>query len=73
MSESKRRRRLQIYASNQLARRPDAIQRIQEQGWVVEIEQCLDKCTRCSSSAFALVSGRFLFAADPEELLRKLR
>jgi uncharacterized protein YuzB (UPF0349 family) len=73
MSESKRRRRLQICASNKLAGRPDVIKQIEEQGWLVEIEQCLDQCTRCSACAFALVSGRFLFAAGPEELLRKLR
>jgi uncharacterized protein YuzB (UPF0349 family) len=73
MSEPKRRRRLQICASNQLARRPDVIKQLKEEGWVVEVEECLDECTRCPSYAFALVAGRFAFAANPEEFLRKLK
>jgi uncharacterized protein YuzB (UPF0349 family) len=73
MSELKRRGRLQICASNQLARRPDLIKQLKEEGWVVEMEECLDECTRCSSYAFALVAGRFVFAATPDEFLRKLR
>ncbi|HWI66571.1 MAG TPA: DUF1450 domain-containing protein [Symbiobacteriaceae bacterium] len=41
-------------------------------GYVVEFETCLDECTRCESCAFALASGRMVFAPTPEELVAKL-
>lgn len=73
MTKPSRRRRLQICASNPLARRPDLLRQLAEQGCLVETETCLDQCTRCESCAFALVNGRFVYAPTPEEFLRKLR
>lgn len=66
------RRRLQICSSNVMAKRPELIKALQEKGYTVEIESCLDQCTRCESCAFALVYGRFRFAANPEAFLAKL-
>lgn len=67
-----RRRRLQICASNQLARRPDLLRRLEEEGCTIETEACLDQCTRCESCAFALVDGHFLFSPTPDEFSRQL-
>lgn len=65
-------RRLQICAEGRLARRIDILTELKTRGYVVEVESCLDECTRCESSAFALVHGRLEFATTPEELLAKL-
>lgn len=67
------RRRLQICASNRLAHRPDLLRRITEEGGVVEIVECLDQCTRCDKTCFALVSGALQYAPTPEELCEKIR
>lgn len=67
------RRRLQVCAANPLARRQDLLQRLREEGGVVEIVECLDLCDRCETSCFVLVSGAFEYASTPEELCEKLR
>ncbi|MFZ5824657.1 MAG: DUF1450 domain-containing protein [Bacillota bacterium] len=66
------RRRLQICGANQMARRPDLLRQLEQEGDVIEIVECLDQCTRCENSCFALVSGSFAYAQTPEELLSKL-
>ena len=68
-----RRRRMQICAGNRLARRPEIIEQMQQLGYTVEFEECLDQCLRCPGCAFALVCGHFVYAASPEELLEKLK
>lgn len=55
-----------------MARRPDLLRRLTEAGSVVEIVECLDQCTRCETSCFALVSGAFEYAPTPEELTEKI-
>lgn len=67
-----RRHRLQICVSNQLARRPDLLRILAEEGCILETEECLDQCTRCESCAFALVDGHFLFSPTPDEFSRQL-
>lgn len=67
-----RRHRLQICASNLLARRPDLLRKLEEAGCAIETEECLDQCTRCESCAFALVDGHFLFSPSPAEFTRQL-
>lgn len=66
------RRRLQVCATNRMARRPDLLRRLTDEGCVVEIVECLDQCTLCEHICFALVSGTFEYAASPEELTEKL-
>lgn len=66
------RRRLQVCAANRVARRPDLLRELEEEGDVIEIVECLDQCTRCENSCFALVSGTFAYAETPEELCKKL-
>lgn len=56
-----------------MARRPDLLHRLTEEGDVIEIVECLDQCTRCDSTCFALVSGTFAYAPTPDELFEKLR
>ncbi|MFZ5815884.1 MAG: DUF1450 domain-containing protein [Bacillota bacterium] len=72
MAEYQTRRRLQVCGANRLARRPDILQRLRAAGAVIEIVECLDQCTRCEKSCFALVSGAFEYAETPEEFLEKL-
>jgi len=45
---------------------------LQANGDVVEVVECLDQCTRCEHQSFALVSGVFVYASSPEELVTKL-
>lgn len=65
-------RRMQVCAVSRLARFPLILRLLERLGWVVEREACLDVCTRCEHSFFALVEGRMLFADSPEELVRKV-
>lgn len=67
-----RRRRLQICASNLLARRPDLLRQLEAEGCIIETEECLDQCTRCECCAFALVDGHFCFTPNPEEFYRQI-
>ncbi len=69
MSQVNTGRRLQICRENALSRRPDLLAELRNAGWRVETEDCLDQCTRCSHNAFALVNGKFQFAASPEAFL----
>lgn len=72
MNSKPTRRRLQLCAGNPLARRDDIRRQLEGAGCVIEVEDCLDQCTRCAGCAFALVAGEYLFAATPEEFLRKV-
>lgn len=65
-------RRLQICAEGRMARRTDILTELKARGYVVEVESCLDECTRCETCAFALIHGRLEFAKTPDELLAKL-
>lgn len=67
------RHRLQVCRFNRFARAEDALAKLRATGTVVEVEECLDQCTRCEGCAFALVSGAFEFAPTVEELLRRIR
>lgn len=73
MSEPGSQRRLQVCRRNRLARRQDLLGGLQAEACRIEFEECLDQCTRCDSRAFALVSGRFLFASSSEEFMRRIR
>lgn len=66
------RRRLQICAANRLARRQDLLQRLADEGRIVEVVECLDQCIRCENTCFALVCGAFEYAPTPEELCEKI-
>lgn len=68
-----RTRRMQICANNRLARRPELAEKLRSMGYILEIESCLDQCTRCDHCAFALVCGRFLFGRTSEDFVRKLK
>ena len=65
--------RMQVCAVNLLTRRADILSQLAKAGCIVETVGCLDECTRCESCALALVSGRIVAAATPEEFLAKLR
>lgn len=73
MSGSEYGRRLQVCRVNRLARQGDALRALEEMGWRVEIEECLDRCTRCEGCAFALVSGEYLFARNEGEFLKRIQ
>lgn len=68
-----RSRRVQLCAANGVARSPEAVAKLHSLGYIVEVEECLDQCTRCESCALALVGGTFAFATTPGDLVRKLR
>lgn len=68
-----RRRRMQVCTTNNLSRCPVLLAELEREGWVLEYEECLDRCDRCERGAFALVHGRFLFAPSPEEFVRKVK
>lgn len=66
------RQRIQVCAANHLARRPELIQQLRHEGAAVELVECLDQCTRCDRTSFALVGGTFHYASTPEELVGEI-
>lgn len=73
MAKVNRGRRIQVCGSSLLGKRSDLLTDLQAAGCIIEIEECLDRCTGCEVRTFALVSGRFVSAASPEEFRRKVR
>lgn len=73
MSGSEYGRRLQVCRINRLAQGRDTLRALEEMGWRVEIEECLDRCTRCDGCAFALVAGEYLFARSEGEFLKRIQ
>lgn len=67
------RRRLQVCRGNRLAQRGELLEILRAEGFVVEMEECLDQCTRCDGCAFALAVGRFQFAPTADDLVRRIR
>lgn len=71
MAEGTFRRRYQICSSSRLARRPDLLERLRQEGQV-EVVECLDRCTSCHFVQHALVCGQIVSANGPDELCRRL-
>ena len=65
--------RVQICEANRLAHWPHLDERLRELGYLVDTERCLDRCTRCRHTAFAVVSGRYWFAVTVRQFLSELR
>lgn len=63
---------MQICKQNRLARSPGILERLQAAGWLVEVEECLDECTRCQRIAIALVAGRLEWAHSTADLIALL-
>lgn len=66
-------KRVQICRENSSLQHPEFLNTLRALGHKVEVEECLDECTRCETCAFALVSGRLLVAGTPEELLHTMK
>lgn len=73
MASGERRNCVQVCRNNQVGRSPEILESLRKAGWAVDVEDCLDQCTRCDFHAMALVRGRFLIRDTAEELEQALQ
>ncbi|MGE5672826.1 MAG: DUF1450 domain-containing protein [Mycobacterium leprae] len=63
--------RVQVCAVNEVNRSAELRRRLEQAGYLVDTEQCLDQCVRCRSWLFCLTDGRYVFARTGAEFLLK--
>jgi len=70
--ESKWQHRLQVCKVNRLAIDHEVVDQLRQLDCQVQLEECLDECSRCERIAFALVDGRIRTAATARGLAESI-